>query len=233
MIDGKKVLGIIPARGGSKGLPRKNVRMLAGKPLIGWTIEAALLSRYIDRLILSSDNQAIIDTAVSFGCEVPFVRPAELAQDDTPGIVPILHALEQLPGYDIVVVLQPTSPLRSVADIDGCLDFSTRESAAVCVSVTLASKSPEWMFTMDENHRLKSFCRSENLPSKRQDLSASFTPNGALFVGLVDYLKSRKSFYTDNTLGYVMPKERSLDIDDEVDFLVCECLLSGHKGENF
>ena len=113
MINGKKVLAIVPARGGSKSLSGKNIKLLAGKPLIAWTIDEAKRSEYIDRLILSSDDEDIINVARSAcDCDVPFVRPKELAQDDTPGIEPILHAINEIPGFDLVVKLQPTSPLR-------------------------------------------------------------------------------------------------------------------------
>lgn len=122
MIDGKTVLAIIPARGGSKGVPRKNIRDVAGKPLIAWTIEAANQSLLVDRVVVSTDDQEIADTAVRWGAEVPFLRPIELAQDSTPGILPVIHMLtEILPHYDLVVLLQPTSPLRSVEDIDGAI----------------------------------------------------------------------------------------------------------------
>ncbi len=114
MIAGKTVLAIIPARGGSKGVPRKNIRLLAGKPLIVWTIDEAKKSKYIDRFILSSEDDEIIKIAREYGCEVPFKRPIELAQDDTPGIEPVIHAINTLEDkYDYVVLLQPTSPLRT------------------------------------------------------------------------------------------------------------------------
>ena len=122
MLNGKTILAIIPARGGSKGIPRKNIKPLAGKPLIAWTIEEAKKSKYIDRLILSSEDEEIIRIAKKWGCEVPFVRPKEFAEDETSGIEPILHAIETLSEkYDYVCLLQPTSPLRTVNDIDGCI----------------------------------------------------------------------------------------------------------------
>ena len=122
MIEGLSVLGLIPARGGSKGVPRKNIRLVAGRPLLAWTIDAARASRYLDRLVLSTDDCEIGAVAIAAGCEVPFLRPPELARDDTPGIDPVLHALGQLPPFDIVVLLQPTSPLRLASDIDGCIE---------------------------------------------------------------------------------------------------------------
>jgi CMP-N,N'-diacetyllegionaminic acid synthase len=122
MIGERKVLGLIPARGGSKGVARKNIREVRGKPLIAWTIEEARRSIYLDRLVLSSEDTEIMEIARSFGCEVPFRRPEELAADDTPGIDPVLHALRELPGFDYVALLQPTSPLRTAEDIDGCIE---------------------------------------------------------------------------------------------------------------
>src|SRR5215470_19477410 len=142
MIDGKKVLAIIPARGGSKGLAGKNIIEVAGKPLIAWTIAEANKSRYIDRLILSSDDPKTIEVAKAHGCEVPFVRPAELAQDETPGVDPVLHAISMLRGYEIVIVLQVTSPLRRVMDIDDCLDYLLSCDANACVSVTGVDQNP-------------------------------------------------------------------------------------------
>lgn len=121
MINGKKVLAIIPARGGSKGIPKKNIKPLNGKPLIAWTIEEAKKSVYIDKLIVSTDCEEILEVAKEFGAEVPFKRPAELAQDDTPSVELILHAIDYLSGYDYITLLQPTSPLRVVKDIDQCI----------------------------------------------------------------------------------------------------------------
>lgn len=117
-IDKSKVLALITARGGSKGLPRKNVLQVAGRPLIAWTIEAALKSNIVDRVVLSSDDNEIIETAKSWGCSVPFRRPAHLANDTASSMQVVLHALEQLPGFDYVILLQPTSPLRTASDID-------------------------------------------------------------------------------------------------------------------
>jgi N-acylneuraminate cytidylyltransferase len=142
MINGLKVLAIIPARGGSKGLLGKNIRPLGEKPLLAWTIETARQSRYIDRLVLSSEDAEIIRIARAWDCEVPFVRPAELSRDETPGILPILHALARLPGYDLVVKLQPTSPLRSADDIDACIERCSRSDVPACVSVVEPVQSP-------------------------------------------------------------------------------------------
>src|SRR5262245_50403921 len=147
MIDSQKILALITARGGSKGLPRKNVLDLAGKPLLAWSVEAARASRYIDRLILSSDDDEIMDVAKQYGCEVPFRRPKDLATDGAPTSPAVVHALDAIgEAFDYVVVLQPTSPLRTAADIDGAIELCHVRRASTCVSMTETSKPSEWMY---------------------------------------------------------------------------------------
>ena len=223
MINGKSVLAVIPARGGSKGVPRKNIREIAGKPLIAWTIEAAKKSAYIDRLVLSSDDAEIIEVAESWGCEAPFVRPADLARDDTPGIDPVLHALKELPGYDYVVLLQPTSPLRTEEDIDGCIARCEEKLAPACVSVTEPAHHPQWMFTLDEAEVLAPI--SEQRGVRRQDLPAVYALNGAVYVAQSAALFETRSFLGEGAHGYVMPFSRSIDIDTEQDLALATCLL--------
>lgn len=219
-----KVLAIIPARGGSKGVPRKNIRNLAGKPLIAWTIEEAKKSKYITRLILSSENEDIIKIAKQYECEVPFVRPIDLAQDDTPGIDPILHAIQQCPGYDYVLSLQPTSPFRSVEDIDNCIEYTINQQAKFCVSVTEAEQSPYWMYTI-ENGKMKPVIEQDALVTRRQDLPNVYVLNGALYVARVDDLKEKKTFLTEETISFIMSNENSLDIDTVLDFEISEYLM--------
>jgi CMP-N,N'-diacetyllegionaminic acid synthase len=225
MINGKNILAIIPARGGSKGVPRKNIRDIAGKPLIAWTIAEAQKSKYLDRVILSSEDQEIIETAKSWGCEVPFVRPLNLAQDTTPGIDPVLHALVELSLYDYVVLLQPTSPLRRVADIDGCIEQCVTQSARACVTVTEPEKSPYWMYTMDSRGQMTKLLPTDSMITRRQDLPRAYALNGAVYVAECKWLLKSHSFITEETLGFTMPKERSYDIDTELDFRICEFLL--------
>ena len=142
MLGGKRILAIIPARAGSRRLKGKNIKPLLGKPLLAWTIEQAQQACLIDRLILSSEDAATINIARKYACEVPFKRPANLAQDDTPGIMPVLHALEHLPGYDYVMLLQPTSPLRSSIDIDECIKYCiARQLQIMCFRIYFARAS--------------------------------------------------------------------------------------------
>ena len=226
MIQGKTVLAIIPARGGSKGIPRKNITNLAGKPLIAWTIEEANKSKYIDRLILSSEDKEIIQVAKEWGCEAPFVRPAELAKDDTPGIEPVIHAINTLvQKYDYVVLLQPTSPLRAVADIDGCIETCLSSRAPSCVSVTEVDQHPYWMYIMDEEKILLTLLNQEVTINKRQDLPPVYILNGAVYVAETTWLQQNQSFFNSMTKGFIIPKERSVDIDNGIDMQLCEILL--------
>ena len=227
MIQGRSILAIIPARGGSKGVPRKNLREIAGKPLIAWAIEAGKKSQYIDRLILSSEDPEIISKARSWSCEVPFVRPAELARDETPGIDPVLHALSELPEkYDYIVLLQPTSPLRLAEDINGCLETCLHHHASACVTVTEVDQSPFWMYRVNTSHRLVPLIDQESLPNRRQDLPPVYIVNGAVYVAQTTWLQQQRTFLTTETVAHIMPRERSLDVDTELDLKICESLIS-------
>jgi CMP-N,N'-diacetyllegionaminic acid synthase len=235
MISGKTVLAIIPARGGSKGVPRKNIRNVGGKPLIAWTITTAQQSKYIDLLVLSSEDDEIMGVAQAWGCKVPFRRPADLAQDSTPTILPIIYTLEQLAGenppnhYDYLVLLQPTSPLRSVADIDGCIEKCVDRQSNACVSVTKAEQSPYWMYEVDENGKMRSLMQSAEVIPRRQDLPTVYALNGAVYVAKWDWLLQARSFLTEDTIAYLMPQERSLDIDTELDLALLEIMLQDKK----
>ena len=225
MIGDKQVLGVILARGGSKGLPRKNVRNLAGKPLIAWTIEAGLASVHIDRLILSSDDEEIMRVAEACGCDVPFRRPDALAEDETSSIDALLHALRQVSGYEYVVLLQPTSPLRTADDIDACIEKMHESGAPAGVSVTKTDKPPQWMYTLQGDHRLAPVLPEEERVTRRQDAAPTYVLNGAVYVANTNWLVKHKSFMHDKTVAHVMPSGRSIDIDDEVDLRVAEAVI--------
>jgi CMP-N,N'-diacetyllegionaminic acid synthase len=227
MINNKKVLAIIPARGGSKGIPRKNIVPLRGKPLIAWTIEAARNSAFIDRVILSSEDAEICEVASQWGCDVPFVRPAELSADSTPGIDPVLHALTTLKeSYDYVVLLQPTSPLRNSADIDTALEIACNGGHPACVSVVAVAKSPQWMFYLNDHGRLVAYKDSPQIALNRQEITPLFLLNGAVYVAEVVWLQRVKSFLSPETAAYVMPDNRSVDIDTPLDLCFCDFLMS-------
>lgn len=226
MIDGKRVLGIIPARGGSKGVPGKNVRVVGNKPLIVWTIEAALAASHVDRVIVSSDDDAIIAVARSAGADVPFRRPGHLATDSASSIDVILHALDELPGYDLVVLLQPTSPLRVAADIDGAIESCVRAGAPACVSVSEAEQSPYWMFQLEAGNRLRPLLGEIHTASRRQELPQVYMLNGAIYVADCGWLRQTRAFLTLDTIAYLMPCDRSVDIDTPADLAAAEAALA-------
>lgn len=218
MIDGRSVLAVIPARGGSKGLPGKHLLQAGGRPLIAWTIEAAHAAKSIDRTVLSSDDEAIMACARALGCDVPFRRPAELATDAAASIDVVLHAVDALPGHGVVVLLQPTSPLRGAADIDAaCATFAARKAPA-CVSVAPVAQSPYWMYRLGDGATLLPVVAAPEGATRRQDLPEAYALNGAIYVADIAWLRRTRSFVTRETVAHVMPAERSVDIDTAADF---------------
>jgi CMP-N,N'-diacetyllegionaminic acid synthase len=227
VIAGKQVLAVITARGGSKGLPGKNIRPLAGLPLIAWSINAARGSELIDRTVLSTDDVAIAKVASEQGCEVPFIREGRLAADDTPSIEVIFDALDRIPGFDVVVLLQPTSPLRTASDIDNAIRLCVGSDAPGCVSVREAGESPYWMYTLDSAGCMVPVLAEGARAVRRQDLPMVHVLNGAIYVAQVNALRCQRAFVVAGTIGYPMPHERSVDIDTEAEFQLAERLLTG------
>jgi CMP-N-acetylneuraminic acid synthetase len=219
-----KLLALIPARGGSKGVPRKNIRKLRGKPLLAWTIEAAHASPSIDRIVVSTEDEEIAEVAGAYGADVPFLRPQTLAQDDTPGMDPVLHALGELPEYDWILLLQPTSPLRTAADIEGIVKFCHAHGAPSVVSICEVNKHPYWMYYCDAGHQLQPLIDKPLIP-RRQDLPPVYVLNGALYLARRDWLIAEKNFIGEGAIGYQMPMERSADIDTIADWEWVEFLL--------
>jgi len=232
MLKNKKILAIIPARGGSRRLPGKNIRKLLGKPLIVWTIEQAKKSKYIDKLIVSTDDKTIAKISKKYGAEVPFLRPKELARDSTKIIDVILNLLSLLKkeNYipDIIALLQPTSPLRTVKDIDNAIELFLKNKCESVISIYESGHSPYWSFKIEKKY-LKPVFGWKYFKMRRQDLPKSYTPNGAIYITTTKILHKYKSFYTNKILSYIMPKERSIDIDNEIDFKLTELIL---KNEN-
>lgn len=224
MIHGKRILAIVPARGGSKGIPRKNVKEIGGKPLIAWTIEAAQKSKYIDHLVVSTEDHEIASVSRSYGAEV-LLRPEELAQDDTPGIDVVLHAVEQLQGYSYVVLLQPTSPLRTTEDIDQCLESLVSNGAPACVSLCEVDQPPHWMYIVNEQNKLQPIVDNINQYYRRQEIPKTYALNGAIYVAETEWLFLKKSFLSEETLPFIMPRERSIDIDVPFDLEFADIVL--------
>jgi N-acylneuraminate cytidylyltransferase len=227
MIEGHSVLAVIAARGGSKGLPRKNVLDAGGKPLIAWSIEAAHGSRFIDRAILSSEDAQIMEIATKAGCEVPFVRPPELALDDSSIYDVLFHAMDSLDRqYDYCVLLQATSPLRTSADIDACIKLCLDSGAPACVSVTRSPKHPSLYFDLAADGRLRAHKARPDNTERRQDLPAAYVLNGAVYVARSPWLRDHGSFIGERTRGHVLPAERSVDVDSALDLTIARALLA-------
>lgn len=226
MIEERTVLGLIPARGGSKGLPGKNTLPFGDKPLIVHTINQANKSKYIDRLVLSSEDKDIIKVVKKYNVDVPFVRPQYLAKDSTSGLDVVLHAIKKISGYDIVVLLQPTSPLRISKDIDRCIEKLIYRQVNACVSVTESSKNPNWMFQLSEDDKFIPVVSDQPLVTIRQDLPKTYTINGAVYVAKIKWFIQKKVFINDETLAHIMPLERSIDIDSKYDFMFAELLYT-------
>ncbi len=231
MIEEKSVLAVVPARGGSQGFPGKNLAELGGKPLVAWTIAAAKASNRIDRLILSSDDEAIIEVAKGLGVEAPFRRPAELATDEArveDALIHVMDALER--AYDYIVLLQPTSPLRRAEDIDRCLEICVEAGAPACVSVTEPAKSPYWMFRIDAEGRLSPLIGEGEVLSRRQELAPAFVLNGAVYVAETRWFRANRTFLGAETRAYVMPTARSADVDGEADLGWLRWLVGDGQG---
>lgn len=217
MVKGKTILALITARGGSKGIPQKNIADLGGKPLIAWTIEAAKKSAHIDRLVLSSDDPEIIRVAKQLGCEVPFVRPAELALDNTPSMDVILHALDSLgTQYDYLLLLQPTSPFRTAQHIHEAIEFLFKTSADSVVSISPVKKGPELIFYASADGSLTPVVEGLHA-TRRQDSKPAFEYNGAIYLSHVPYLRKKRSYKTPETRGIELSNFIDVDIDEPKD----------------
>ncbi|WP_029688939.1 acylneuraminate cytidylyltransferase family protein [Thermoanaerobacter sp. A7A] len=230
MYKGKTILALIPARGGSKGVPRKNIKLLLDKPLIAYTIEAALQVDFIDKVIVSTDDLEIAQISREYGAEVPFLRPYELATDEAKSIDVILHAMDWMEkehgAFNLILLLQPTSPFRNSEDIKTALDIFFEKNAKAVVSVCEAEHSPLWMNTLNDDLNMKDFIRKNILNKNRQELGKYYRINGAIYIAEWDYLRQNKTFFGDKTYAYIMPKERSIDIDTEMDFKFAEFLIN-------
>lgn len=228
MYQGLKVLAVIPARQGSKGLPDKNIRLLAGKPLLSHTIAAARESGVFDRIILSTDGEEIARVGREAGAEVPFMRPADLASDEARGIDVLHHVLEWLEQrgelFDCVMYLQPTSPLRTAVDIVESLKILVAREAQAVVSVCEMEHHPWWANTLPEDGCMKDFF-AKDISTRRQDLPRYYRLNGAIYLARWEFIRYRDSWYGEKTYAYIMPRERSVDIDDELDFKLAEILM--------
>jgi len=225
------MIALIPARGGSKGLPGKNIKMLGGKPLIHWTIEAAMNAKSIDRVILSTDDEEIAAVCRPTGVDIPFMRPSELAQDHSLAIDNYIYTMNRLAdegryNKDQFVVLLPTVPFRNSFDIDQAVNLFDAKAADSVISCTELSHPVDWVLGLDGDGRI---LRNKSLEGKklvnRQDVPVAYIPNGGVYVFRHSLIQSSRSYYFDNTYAYLMPKERSVDIDTEHDFKFASYLV--------
>lgn len=221
------MIAIIPARGGSKGLPGKNIRPLNGEPLIAYTVEAALQAKHIDRVIISTDDSEIARIAVQHGAELPFMRPSYLASDTAMAVDNYIYTIDRLEKEEGVmigsfVVLQPTSPLRTSEDIDNAINLFLQKNADSVISYTKEAHPISWHKYLDEDGHFIDIINSK--VANRQDYRISYYPNGAVYVFKTDIIR-QKTYYTQNSYAYVMPRNRSVDIDSIEDFEYAEYLL--------
>ena len=213
MLKTKRFLGVITARGGSKRIHEKNLKLINKKPLISWTIQEAKKSKYLDKVILSSENKKIISIAKKLNCEVPFVRPKKLAEDNAKSIDVLKHLLGKIKEkFDYLVLLQPTSPLRTAEDIDRAIRICFNINSPTCISVSKLKK----------NGKNKNIL---NIKNKFIPKNYKFFINGAVYIAKTDWILKGKDFLNKQTNIYIMPKSRSIDIDDNSDFKKAENLL--------
>lgn len=227
--DKKRVLGLINARGGSKGIPNKNIKYLNGKPLIAYSVIEALACPVIDRVIVSTDSEEIAKVAREYGAETPFMRPPELATDESLQIDTVIHAVEWLEKtgdvYDYVAILQPTSPLRNAEDIKNTIDLLIRSGADSAITVTkLRGFHPGGLYSANEEGDLEPFVKTNAAGTNRQKLPQYLLRTGGVFAMKVSVLKQR-SLYGQRTVGAVVPASRASNIDDMLDWKMAEMIL--------
>jgi CMP-N,N'-diacetyllegionaminic acid synthase len=233
MYKGKTFLAVIPARGGSKGIPRKNIVTVNKKPLIQYTIDEAKDSKYIDKIIVSTDDKEIAQIAKNCGAEVPFLRPKYLASDEANTIEVLIHVVVELRSrgieYDYLILLQPTQPLRKSWHIDEAIEKVVEEAEDSLVSVTKVKEHPILMRSIDGNGKVKNLL-DLNSTIRRQDHPNYYKVNGAIYINRIDENLSKDTSLNDNKLAYIMDREFDLDLDDPIDLELFKHKISQHYG---
>lgn len=231
------MIAIIPARGGSKGVPGKNIKEICGKPLIAYTIEAAKEAKGIDRVIVTTDDEAIAAVAREYGAEVPFMRPAELSSDTASAVDVYIHAVEFLmketgETIDKFMVLLPTVPLRTAEHIDEAIEQFKKDEATTLISFAEAEVPASWYHTTDANGRVHNAGFGKGITmTNRQNNETYIVPNGAIYILDYDLLKNKRTYYCDNTVAYIMSREDSIDIDYPIDFTFATCMMEQRLGK--
>lgn len=227
------ILAIIPARSGSKGLPGKNIRPLFGKPLIAWSIEQALASKYINEVFVSTDSEEIAQVARTYNAKVPFLRPIQLATDEAKSSDVLLHFIYEMEKqgkkFTHILLLEPTSPLRETEDIDKAFEMllESDEATSVVGISKVESQHPSFTVSLTKDKFLRSANNFEIL--RRQDIEELYFYEGSVYISTIEKYKDLKNFYHNNTLGYIIPKWKSFEIDDMVDFIITEALLNNKE----
>ena len=234
MYKNKTFLAIIPARAGSKGLPGKNIKMICKKPLIAWSIQKARLSKFLDEVIVSTEDETIAKIAREWGANVPFLRPRELATDTASSYDVIAHAVEffQKRGknFDFVVLLEPTSPLREDDDIDNMIQKLIDSSSQSIISVGEVKEHPSLVMRLQKN-RVDRFCKDIVIENQRQKQEKAYFPYGVAYIAKTDILLQKRSFYFDNVNYYVIKRYQCYEIDDIYDFLAVETIMRYEWGK--
>ena len=225
-----KVLGLINARGGSKGVPRKNIKLLCGKPLIAWSIEAGLNSKYVNKLVVSTDDSEIAEISRKYGADVPFLRPKELASDNSLQIDAIKHAIHFLEEsghyFDIILLLQPTTPLRKTADIDCSLKLLFEENADTVISITdVGGRHPATCYKPYKAKQIVPYIESNMRGVLRQEFDPIYWRNGAIYATKRNIIIHNNSLYGDSIVGYKMNEENSFNIDSQFDWNLTEAYI--------
>ena len=228
----KKILAIIPARSGSQGIKNKNIKILKNKPLLYFTVKASKNSKYLDRIVLSTDSNMIAKIGIKLGIEVPFIRPKKLAKNQTPMIPVIKNVLEKLQKIenyvpDIIIILQPTSPLRNSNHIDEAIEMflKNKPDSLVSVSEIPHTMSPFSAMKLKKNGKLSFFKKYNEKNNLRQKKPLFYSRNGAIYIFTRECLLKNNSLFGKNILAYLMSKNNSIDIDDSVDWFIAEQLI--------
>lgn len=234
MINQLSVLGIVPARGGSKGLPGKNIRPLCGKPLLAWSVECGRASRYVDSVLVTTDSPQIAEAGRAAGAVVPFLRPAELSSDTASSIDVLLHCIDQFQPmgrpFNLIVLLEPTSPLREYQDIDHALEMLVNTPTAESVVSVCQSEGghPAFLYSLASDNRLRPFSEESGRHVRRQDISPVFFPEGTIYATRAESLRQRRTFYHERTFALTVPRWKSVEIDDIYDLVHAEAIMKYH-----
>lgn len=231
----EKVLAIIPARSGSKGIKNKNIKELNEKPLISYTIEVARESEIFEDIVVSTDSEKYAEISKEYGAIVPFLREEKLSSDTASSLDMILDVLEKMEKlgkrYETLVLLQPTSPLRTVENLKEAYNLYLKNKANAVVSVCEMEHSPLWSNILPIDNKMDGFLKKIG-NKNRQQLEKYYRINGAIYIANIEYFKRYKDFYYKNSYAYIMSRENSIDIDEEIDFKIAEFLMKEKGNKN-